>query len=125
MNRKEFFNKVKNEYYETQSISLENFCKTYKKVAPIFGELEVKTEKLEDGEIKLIFIDKDEYDFAVNSNGEIKNNYIDMSSVSMVLYLDKNGVVKTVENSITIFTPANKDLVLFCGSLIEKRINLY
>lgn len=124
MTKKEFFDEIKNGYYELQTASLESFCEMYKFVAPIFGKLEVEIEKLEDGTSKLTFIDRDIYDFRINSNGEKVEEPVDMSSVSMVLYLDADGIVKTVEHGISIFTPANKDLVLFYGGLIEKRIDI-
>ena len=112
MNKQDFFNLVRDGYYEKQKIDIDEFCDMYSSISPIFGILKTEIEKLEDNTTKITFIDE-----------EI-NEVIDISSISMVIYLDEKNIVKAVEHGISIFTPANKDLVLFYGSLIGKKINL-
>lgn len=104
MNKQGFFNLVKDNYYENQETTLAEFCEMYNYIAPIFGTLKTETEK-SNNSTKIIFIDED-----------------DTSTVSMIMYLDKDNIIKTIEHGLSIFTPANKDLILFYGSLIGKKI---
>lgn len=124
MSRQEFFNLVRDGYYKEQEVTLTEFCKMYSSVTPIFGVLKTEIEKLEDNTTKITFIDEDICDYCINSKGEEVDEVIDMSSISMVMYLDENNIINAVQHGMSMFTPANKDLALFCGSLIGKKIKL-
>ena len=124
MNKQDFFNLVRDGYYEKQKINIDEFCKMYSSVTPIFGVLKTEIEKLEDNTTKITFIDEDICDYCINSKGEEVDEVIDMSSIAMVMYLDENNIINAVQHGMSMFTPANKDLALFCGSLIGKKINL-
>lgn len=115
MNKQDFFNLVRDGYYEKQETTLEEFCEMYRYIIPIGGILKTKVELLEEDNTttKITFIDED-----------IDNDNNDMSGISMIIYLDENNIIKTIEHGLSIFTPANKDLVLFYGSLIGKEIKL-
>ena len=124
MTKKEFLNEIRDGYYELQTATLENFCQMFKKVHPIFGEQKTKIEKIEDGSTKISFIDEDIYDSCIDAKGEEINEVVDMSTVALTLYINEDNVVNTIEHGLSIFTPANKDLILFYGSLVGKRIEL-
>lgn len=105
MNKKGFFNLVKDNYYENQETTLAELCEMYNCIAPIFGTLIIEIEKSNKNTI-IMFIDNDDGVF----------------TTSMTLHLDKKNVIKAVEHGLSIFTSANKDLILFYGSLIGKKI---
>lgn len=105
MDKQDFFNTVKDNYYKNQEITFTELYEMYKCIAPIFGTLRTEIEKSNDN-TKIIFVDDDS----------------DISTVSMTLYLNKKNIIEAVEHGLSIFTPANKDLILFYGSLIGKKI---
>lgn len=96
---------MKDNYYKNQETTLAELCEMYNYIAPIFGTLRTEIEK-SNGNTKIIFVDDDD----------------GVSTVSMTLYLDRKNIIEAVEHGLSIFTPANKDLILFYGSLIGKKI---
>lgn len=124
MTKKEFYDKIRDTYFDEGTCSLEEFKKMLSSAMPVFGELETKIEENEK-EIVITFIDRDEADedFVPEEEGLTREDF-DMSCIIITLYLGKDGTIKIVEHYLGIFTTANKDAVLFLGSLIGKKIEL-
>lgn len=124
MDRKDFFKAVANDYFESRTVQFDGFTEMIKGVMPVFGEL--KTEITEqDGSRKktIVFVDIDEADAVFAPAGYTPSKEdLDMSTVLLKLTINTDGVIEIVEHGLGIFTPANKDLILFFGSLIGKII---
>lgn len=123
MDKKEFFEKIKETYFEELTCDFEDFKTMLYGAIPVFGELETKITEKEDEKI-IVFRDIDSADAAFVSEGyKLDESDLDMSGTIMTLTLDKDNVIKLVENNAGgLFTKANKDIVLFLGSLIGKKI---
>ena len=125
MDRKDFFNLVKDDYYnDNASTTLTNFCKMYESVTPVFGTLKTKIEKQEHNVTKVTLIDEDISDYCIDANGNRVDEAVDMSTISLIMYLNEDNIVIAIENKTPMFTNANKNLVLFYGGLIGKQILL-
>jgi len=124
MTKKEFYEKVRDTYFTEASCTLEEFKKMLTGAMHVFGELETEVEEKED-ETVIRFIDRDEADLTfAPEECELTKEDLNMSCEIMTLYLDKDGTIKLLENNIGLFTEANKETVLFLGSLIGKQIEL-
>lgn len=124
MGRKEFFEAIRDSFFEEQSVDLEGFKSMVQGAMPIFGTLEVVMEEGEKIGKTLTFIDNDKADFVIHSKDvNLDEVDTDMSTVVMKLTLDENCIIKTVSHDIGgFFTPANKELVLLLASFIGKKI---
>jgi hypothetical protein len=123
MDREDFFNAIKDDFFKELTMNIEDFKATLPGVIPIFGELE--TEILEKARGKAIrFIDRDDAQIVLAPEGiDLDEVDTDMSTVALVVHLDKDDIITMVEHSFGIFTPANKSEVLFYASLIGKKIS--
>ena len=113
--RELYLKKMINNCFEYKEYNLDDFTKIVKHIFPIFGTLEVEIIKDEDG-YNLKYIDKDIY--------FLEDKEIDMSTSVLNLSLNNEGVIDVIEHSYQIFTPANKNEVMFCASIIGKKIIL-
>ena len=126
MTKEEFFKKTAEDYFDELFVPLDDFCQMLKIVCPVFGVLKTNIEDTEDGNKEIIFIDEDKVDavFSTNSGEVMEESLLDMSSIILKLIIDKKGKVILVEHGIPFLTPANKELILFFGGLVNKRIIL-
>jgi hypothetical protein len=122
MERKIFFNKIKEDFFEKLECSFEGFKDMVCGAMPVFGKLETDIIELQTGKI-IIFRDIDHAMFTIAPEGyEPTEEDLDMSGTIMTLTLDTENEIKTVEHGVRLFTPANKEAVLFLSSIIGKRI---
>jgi hypothetical protein len=122
MDREIFYEKIKDGYFESLSATLENFESMVNSAMQIFGKMETEVIELQTGKI-ITFRDIDHAMFSIGPVGyEPTEEEMDMSGTVMTLRLDKDGMIQTVEHGLRLFTPANKVMVLFLGSLIGKQI---
>lgn len=126
MTKEEFYKKIAEGYFDELSVTLDDFCQTLKCVHPVFGALKTKMEDKEDGNKELVFIDEDKADmvFSTNPDAKIDESLLDMSTIILKLIIDEDGKIIFVNHGVSFLTPANKDLILFLGSLINKKIIL-
>lgn len=125
LTKKKFFERVAKDYFDDFTMNINDLSETIKSVAPIFGKLEVNIEELENGNKRVGFIDKDVADVVISSKSEeVDEKELDMSTRVLALTIDSNNSVKTVEHGISFLTPANKELILFFGCLINKKLEL-
>ncbi|MED2737584.1 hypothetical protein [Bacillus toyonensis] len=123
MERKDFFNAIRDSFFEELSVDLDSFKGMIQGAMPIFGSLESITEDNEDGGKTITFIDKHKADIIIgNKETDIDDVDTDMSTIVMQLTLNENGVIGTVSHSMGLFTRANKDQVLLLASFIGKKI---
>lgn len=103
------------------SYTLEDLKVVLKRRLPVFGECMLEVKEDEDGK-EIRVIDKDVYNIYVDASGnEIEmEEDIDMSTVPLVIYTDKDNVINFIEHKYIAFTKANKDIVLFVVNLIGK-----
>lgn len=122
MGKNEFFKTVANTYFEPLECSVADLVEMLTPMLPIFGVAVVEVIETNDGKT-LRVIDKDYADCYVAPEGvEVTDEMLDMSTVAMVLYVDKVGVVTFVEHNFKVFTKSNKNNVLFYSSLLGKTI---
>ncbi|WP_088362363.1 hypothetical protein [Bacillus cereus] len=125
MGRKEFFNAIRDGFYEELSVDLNGFKGMIQDAMPIFGTLETVIEDNEDGGKTITFTDKHKADIIIGTKEtNIDDVNTDMSTIVMQITLNENGVIGTVSNSMRLFTRANKDQVLLLASFIGKKITL-
>lgn len=103
------------------SYTVEDLKKVLKRRLYIFGECVLEIEEQEDGK-KIKVVDKDIYDGYIDAKGKEVKDTIDMSTVPLVLYTNKENVIDFIEHRYGAFTKANKDSVLFVANLIGKTI---
>lgn len=118
-------NNLLDDMFEYREYDLDEFTKLVSGNFPVFGYLEVYLKE-EEGGYKLEYTDRDISKIVVpNSDGEeTEEREIDMSTRVLTLNLNENGVIKTIDHSYHLFTPANKREVVFCMYLINKKIIL-
>lgn len=122
MDRDIFYEKIKDGYFDSLSATLENFESMVNGAMQIFGRLETEVIDLQSGKI-ITFKDIDHAMFSIGPVGyEPTEEEMDMSGTVMTLRLDKDGFIQTVEHGLKLFTPANKAMILFLGSIIGKQI---
>lgn len=124
--KQNFFKQVAEDYFEKREVSLENFCKMVQKVCPVFGTLKTEIKECDNSDKEITFSDEYIANMII-SNKPIKNdNLEDIKETSTILQiiLDSEGRIKFISHGIPFFTSANKGLVLFLGSLIDKKIIL-
>lgn len=127
MERKEFFEAIKDSFFEEKSVDFEGFKSMIRGAMPVFGTLGVEVKDEGEDEKIITFIDNDEADMIMGSE-EVNINEVntDMSTVLMELSLNSDGVIKTVSHGIGgFFTPTNKEQVLLLASLIGKKIHFW
>jgi hypothetical protein len=124
MERQEFFNAIKDGYFEDLTTDFVGLMEMINGALPVFGTLATEVTEKEDGGKKITFIDVDEAQFVVTPEGvNVDDINTDMSTTLMTLHLDKNHVIRIVEgHGFHMFTPANKKHVLFVSSLIGKEV---
>lgn len=123
MERKDFFNAIKDGFFEELSVDLNSFKGMIQGAMPIFGTLETNIENNEDGGKTITFIDNHKADIIIgNTEANIDDVDTDMSTTVMQLTLNGNGVIGTVSHSMRLFTRANKEQVLLLASFIGKKI---
>lgn len=94
-------------YFNSNSVTLEELCEAVKTSMYVFEELKLEVIKRE-GETEINFIEVDEFS----------------SVLILTIYLNSKNEIKLVERDMSIVTPANKLMTLFLGSLIDKRVEL-
>lgn len=123
--RKNFFERVASDYFNQTGCSLEAFESMLKTVFPVFGTLVHEINAMEDG-YQLTFIDHHLCTNLLDANGEKnyleENERFDQSTQLCVLHLNQEKVIQTVEHSIQLITPANKEMLLFYGNLVGKSL---
>jgi hypothetical protein len=123
MKKQEFFEHIECDYFKKLGCDFGDFKEMVSVIMPVFGVLKVDYERKSENEKIIIFKDVDQAMFVLVEDGyEIKEEDMDMTSNIMKIILDKEDVIKIVEHGIKIFTPANKDTVLFLGSIIGKKL---
>lgn len=124
LSKRDFFNLVRDDYFENLEIDVEGLESMLQTVIPVFGKLE--TVIIEDEEKKKIeFIDNDHADVIFHPDGVNPEEIdTDMSNTLVTLYLDKENTINIVEHSMGMVTPANKDAFLWNGWLIGKKVSL-
>lgn len=124
MTRREYFNLIRDNYYIDRTFLLDNLKDMVRSVAPIFGELEVEIKDIDGGK-EIFFIDNDEGDIIIAPD-EMDTSEIntDMSTVAFSLTVNENNIIDTVNSNMGFFTKANKDLLLFSGHLVGKKVEL-
>lgn len=123
MKRSEFFEAIKDDFFNERTADFESFKSMVNGAMPVFGTLETTLEDNENGKI-ITFIDNDKADLVI-SDADINVDEVetDMSTILMKLTLNKDGVIETVSHGIHgLFTPANKEKVLLLASFIGKKI---
>lgn len=124
LDRKAFFEQIKDGFFNDLSADFESFKSMISAAAPVFGRLETEIKEKEDGGKTVTFIDVDEADMVLAPEGVEEDEIdTDMSTIVMTIHLNEDNVIKIVEHSFGIFTPANKDQVLLYASLIGKKIS--
>lgn len=122
MSRKEFVSRVLKGYYEDKELNIDTLCITVKYVLPIFGECVHEVKDTESGKLIKI-IDRDVANCYIAPEGvEVSEEDLDMSTLALVLYTNKEGEINFIEHGYGAFTKANKDAVLFVSSLIGKKL---
>lgn len=123
LKRKDFFKAIANDYFEERSITLEDLKKTISSVMPVFGKLEVEITEENDDKI-FIFTDVDKADVAfIPEDCKLTEEQLDMSCTLLKLIVQEDNKIQIVEHGLGMLTPANKEVILFLGSLIGKKIN--
>lgn len=124
MNRKEFYEVIKNDFFEERTASFSDFKHMLRGAIPVFGTLETSIEEGENGKKTITFIDNDKADVVIGpKNVNIDEVNMDMSTIIMKLNLNKEGTIETVSHNIGgFYTPANKENVLLFASFIGKKI---
>lgn len=124
MNRNEFYEQIKNDFFTNGTFDFEGFKSMVTSALPIFGELETEITPNEDGSKTVIFFDVDEAQVVIAPEG-VSMGDIDtrMTTRALTLHLDENDVISLVEHGFGIFTPANKENVLLLASFIGKKID--
>jgi hypothetical protein len=124
MDRKEFYEHIKNDFFIERTANIEAFKIMVTSAAPVFGKLETEIEGKENGGRVIRFIDRDEADIVMAPEGvDTSEVNTDMSTVVMTLHLDEEDTIVVVEHGFKIFTRANKEQVLLYSSLIGKKIS--
>ena len=122
MERKIFFNKIREGYFEKLKCDFEQFKDMVCGAMPVFGRLETDIIELKSGKM-IVFRDIDYAMFSIGPVGyEPTEEDLDMSGTIMTLTLNTKNEILLVEHRIKLFTTANKESVLFLGSLIGKTI---
>jgi hypothetical protein len=126
MNRREFFQKIKEDYFNDLTCEFKDFKEMVCGVMPVFGVLEIEYVRVSDHEKVIIFKDIDEAMFVIGPEGSNVTledlEDLDMSGQIMKITMDGENVIHLVEHGVRMFTPANKDTVLFLGSIIGKKL---
>jgi hypothetical protein len=124
MDKKEFYDRIKDVYFEDIEISFQNLKDMVCSCMPIFGKLEVRIDDDEENEFKVIYFhDIDSADCMFAPEGyEIKTEDTNMNSIALELTINKQNIIQIINSSFLIITQANKYLILFLGSLIGKSI---
>lgn len=126
INRNEFFHAITESFFKDLTTDFTGLCEMINGALPVFGMLAVKVEDMEDGDKRITFIDKDDADFVITGEGvsqeELDDLDTDMTTTVVTLYLDKEDKISIVDHSMNLFTPANKNHVLFLASLIGKKV---
>jgi hypothetical protein len=123
MKRREFFEKIKEDYFKDLTCEFKDFKEMICGVMPVFGVLEIEYVRISDHEKVIIFKDIDEAVFVIGPDGyDVTLEDLDMSGQIMKITMDGENVIHLVEHGIRIFNPANKDTVLFLGSIIGKKL---
>lgn len=124
MTRQDFYNAIRDDFFENRTADFELFKSMVRGAAPIFGELKVEITEKEDGGKKIEFIDVDEAQFVLAPEG-VDTDEVDtsMTTTALIIHLDKENVIQVVEHGFKIFTRANKSSVLLYAGLIGKKID--
>ena len=123
MKRRDFFEKIKEDYFNDLTCEFKDFKEMVCGVMPVFGVLEVEYNRISDHEKVIIFKDIDEAMFVIGPDGyDVTLEDLDMSGQVMKITMDGENVIHLVEHGVRMFTPANKDTVLFLGSIIGKKL---
>ena len=123
MERRIFFEQIKNSYFENLSSDFKEFKDTICAVMPVFGTVEIEYIRISEYEKIMIFKDIGEAMFVVGPEGyDVTLEDLDMSGMILKITMDGENVIHLVEHGIRMFTPANKDIVLFLGSIIGKKL---
>jgi|GEM_PF-6474041 len=124
MDKKVFFNEIKDNYFISQSCNLEDFKTMVCSVLPIFGELKT-TIAIDENEKIITFIDVDEADISFAPEDLVLTKEdLDMTAIVFRLVINSKGVIIMVEHNMDIFTCINKEFVLFLSSIIGNKILL-
>lgn len=125
MDRKEFFEAIKDDFFDNDLVvDFESFKDMLRAAVPVFGVLATETIEKEDGGKQIKFIDIDEADFVIAPEGvtDIEDVDTDMTTTILTLHLNEANVITIVEHGFGIFTPANKEKVLLYASFIGKEM---
>lgn len=123
LERKEFFDHIKEDFFEELTADFEGFKNMVHSVLPVFGTLETNITENEDGGKKIQFIDVDHADMVFAPKGIDPNEVnTDMTTTVMTLHLNEQNTIQIVEHGMHLFTPANKEKVLLLASFIGKKI---
>jgi hypothetical protein len=123
MKRREFFQKIKEDYFKDLTCEFKDFKEMVCGIMPVFGTLEIEYNRVSDHEKIIIFKDIAEAMFVIGPEGhDVTLEDLDMSGQIMKITMDGENVIHLVEHGIRMFTPANKDTVLFLGSIIGKKL---
>lgn len=127
MSRDEFFHAIAKDFFKDLTTDFDGLKSMIQGALPVFGELETEIEDKEDGGKKITFIDRDEAQIVMVGEGvdpeDLDDIDTDMSTTVATLHLNKEDRISIVEHSMHMFTPANKNNVLFLASLIGKKVD--
>lgn len=123
LNKKGFYEQILNTFFDELTCDFNDLKSMIKRIIPIFGELKTNIIE-EDNDIKIEFIDKYNADiYFASDNYELSEEDMDMTSIALILYVDKiEKRIRAVDHNMDIFTPANKESVLFLTSIINKKV---
>lgn len=127
MSRQDFFNVIAEDYYKDCALSFQKLKTTVKGVFPVFGELEVKVMEVQLNEnetcTEVTYIDNDQGDIIIAPEGvDVSEIDTDMSCTVLSFTVGHDGIINTVNSNMGFFTRANKDILLFSGFLIGKKV---
>lgn len=124
MKREDFFGKTQDSFLEQKTITLDDLAQVIETVVPIFGDLEIKEGRSEDGDNILQIIDEDEGDIIISTD-DVAFEDVDMSVLIATLILSDDNLIEVVDCNVkNIITPSNKEQILFFASLVGKTVIL-
>lgn len=127
ISRNEFFHAIAESFFKDLETDLDGLRDMIRGALPVFGTLETEITEKEDGGKYIRFIDRDEAQFILVGEGvdpeELEDVDTDMSCIVIGLHVSKENKITIIEHTMQLFTPANKNSVLLCASLIGKKID--
>lgn len=122
MERKIFFERIRDDYFSKLECNFEGLKEMISGAMPVFGMLETDIIPLKNRKM-IVFKDIHHAMFSIAPEGyEVTEEDTDMSGTILSLTLNNDNIIDLVDHGIKMFTPANKETVLFLGGLIGKKI---